>query len=199
LIDEALRSRLLAMAETDLSVRARLAADGSLFEGYHPEMRAAHEANADALAQIIAERGWPEEEQVGADGAEAAWLIVQHAISRPALCRSVLIELKRLGDAGKVPRWQAAYLQDRIRVFEGRPQLYGTSFDWDEEGQMSPCPIEHPERVDERRQAVGLEPLRDATARHREGSATEPRPADMDQRRREMEDFARAVGWRASS
>ncbi|HEX8442713.1 MAG TPA: DUF6624 domain-containing protein [Allosphingosinicella sp.] len=196
MIDEALRDRLLGMAETDLATRARLAEDGSLFDGYHPEMRAVHERHADALAQLVAEGGWPTEERVGVDGAEAAWLIVQHAISRPAFCREVLIELKRLGEAGEAPRWQAAYLEDRIRVFEGRPQLYGTSFDWDEEGQMSPKPIERPERVDERRQGVGLGPLKDAIAHHRKESAPEFRPADMDGRRREIEAFARAVGWR---
>lgn len=199
MIDEALRSRLLAMADEDLTVRSRLAADGSLFDGYHPEMRAVHEVNADAVAELIRDSGWPTEERVGADGAEAAWLVVQHAISRPALCWAVLIELKRLGEAGKVPRWQAAYLEDRIRVFEGRAQLYGTSFDWDEEGRMSPRPIEHPELVDQRRQAVGLEPLREATARHRQGSPSEFRPADMDQRRREIEAFAHAVGWRSQA
>ncbi len=183
------------MAEADLTLRERLAADGSLFDGYNPEMRTMHEANADALAQIVAERGWPTEERVGADGAEAAWLIVQHAISRPALCRTTLIELNRLADAGKAPRWQAAYLEDRIRVFEGRPQRYGTSFDWDDEGQISPRPIEEPEQVEERRRMVGLGPLEEEAARHRQESRSEFRPADMDARRREMEAFAREVGW----
>jgi hypothetical protein len=202
-IDAELRDRLLAMAARDLEVRSRLAADGSLFDGYHPEMRVVHEGNADALAEYIAERGWPTAAQVGDDGAEAAWLIVQHAISRPALCRQALPELQRLGVSGAVPRWQAAYLEDRIRVFEGRQQVYGTSFDWDEDGLMSPRPIEAPDQVDERREAVGLGPLQDAVGRHRAESRSEwkPewRPADMGRRRREIEAFARAVGWRSQS
>ena len=199
MIDEALRGRLLAMAEADLTLRTRLAADGSLFDGYNPEMRALHEANADALAELVAESGWPNEERVGADGAEAAWLIVQHAISRPDFCRATLVELDRLAAAGKAPRWQAVYLEDRIRVFEGRQQLYGTSFDWDEEGEISPRPIEEPERVDERRRAVGLEPLKDAIARFRRESASDFKPADMEQRRRDIEAFAREVGWRPAT
>jgi hypothetical protein len=197
--DPELRDRLLAMAAHDLEVRSRLAADGSLFDGYHPEMRAVHEANADALAEYIEEHEWPTAEQVGDDGAEAAWLIVQHAISRPALCRTVLPELQRLGSMGAVPRWQAAYLEDRIRVFEGRPQVYGTSFDWNDDGLMSPQPIEAAEQVNERRRKVGLGPLHEATDRHRAESESERRPADMEQRRREMEAFARSVGWRLQS
>jgi hypothetical protein len=201
--DPELRDQLLAMAAHDLEVRSRLASDGSLFDGYHPEMRAVHEANADALAEYIADRGWPTAAQVGDDGADAAWLIVQHAISRPALCRQVLPELQRLGASGAVPRWQAAYLEDRIRVFEGRPQVYGTSFDWDEDGLMSPRPIETPDQVDKRREAVGLGPFQDAVDRHRAESQSEWKPewkpTDMEQRRREIDAFAREVGWRPAT
>ena len=35
-----IRSELLAMAREDHRVRTELAADGSLFDGYHPRMRA---------------------------------------------------------------------------------------------------------------------------------------------------------------
>jgi ribosomal protein S14 len=56
------------MAEEDLRVRAELAATGSLFEGYHPRMRAVHDRHASRLEQILAEHGWPSEPHVGADG-----------------------------------------------------------------------------------------------------------------------------------
>jgi hypothetical protein len=195
-VDEALRTRLLAMRERDLATRARLAETGALFEGYNPEMREVHEANADALAQIIAERGWPGASLVGQEGAEAAWLIVQHAISRPEFCRRCLSLLREAAAQGEAPAWQAAYLEDRIRVLEGRPQLYGTSFDWDEEGLMSPLPIENPEQVDDRRRSVGLGPLSEATAKHRRSSLPEPKPGDLARRRAEKEAWAAEAGWR---
>ena len=44
------RAELLALAEEDHRVRTELATDGSLFRGYHPRMRAVHEANADRPA-----------------------------------------------------------------------------------------------------------------------------------------------------
>lgn len=193
---EALRRQLLAMAACDLETRERLAADGSLFEGYHPQMQAVHEANAAALAHIIDNHGWPTEALVCADGAEAAWLIAQHAIALPDFCRRCLAELQVSAEAGAVPRWQPAYLEDRIRVYEGRPQRYGTSFDWDEQGQMSPRPIEEPESVDQRRAAVGLGLLAAAVERHRRDSASQPWPADLTKRRQEMDAWARKVGWR---
>jgi hypothetical protein len=39
---------------------------------------------------------------------------------------------------GDAPALQAAMLEDRIRAFEGRPQRYGTQFDWDANGEPSP-------------------------------------------------------------
>lgn len=61
------------MANEDRAVRARLAATGELFDGYHPEMRAVHPRNGDRLAQITTElAGWPGFTVVGRDGAGAA-------------------------------------------------------------------------------------------------------------------------------
>ena len=195
-MDEALRNRLLALIGEDDRVRSRLAADGSLFEGYHREMQAVHEANASALKAILAEHGWPTEALAGADGAEAAWRIVQHAIGLPDFQRTCLARIEAAAAAGEIPAWQPAYLGDRIRTFEGRPQLYGTQFDWDEQGLMSPLPIEEPENVDRRRAAIGLPPLAEATAHQRRGSAAEQRPQDLAARRREMEEWAVKTGWR---
>jgi hypothetical protein len=48
-----IRRELLAMAEQDIRVRSELAADGSLFKGYHPRMQAVHDANAARLAEIL--------------------------------------------------------------------------------------------------------------------------------------------------
>src|SRR4051812_42003603 len=86
-ISTALRDELVTMADEDQRVRAALAADGSLFDGYHPKMQAVHDWNAGRLAQIIAQHGWPGRRLVGEDGARSAWLILQHAIAQPDLQR----------------------------------------------------------------------------------------------------------------
>ena len=83
-MNEALRAELLAMAQEDLRVRSDLAADASLFDGYHPRIEEVHERNARRLEEIVAKHGWPRLTAAGEDGTEAAWLIVQHAIGSPA-------------------------------------------------------------------------------------------------------------------
>jgi hypothetical protein len=193
-----LRAELLAMAEEDLRVRAELASDGSLFEGYHPRMRAVHDRNAARLAQILDERGWPRPSLVGERAAEAAWLVLQHAIGHPALQRRGLRLLQEAASVGEAPRAQVAMLEDRVRTCEGRPQLYGTQLDWDEHGLMSPLPIEDEPNVDARRREAGLGPLAEHVRRKRDELAREGArpPADAEARKRERDAWARSVGWR---
>jgi hypothetical protein len=197
-MDESLRNELLALAAEDRRVRAELLADGSLGDGYHPRMEAVHRANAARLVAIIEGHGWPGRDLVGADGARAAWLILQHAIGDPPLQRRGLELLKQAVAAGQVPAWQAAYLEDRVRFFEGRPQVYGTQYDWDESGELNPHPVEDVAAVDERRRSVGLGPLEENTRRMRESTAGagEGPPADRAEHRRKFLAWCREVGWR---
>jgi hypothetical protein len=193
-----IRRGLLSMAEEDLRVRSELATDGSLFGSYHPAMRALHDANATRLASILESVGWPVERQVGSEAAEAAWLIVQHAIAHPALQRRALELVQAAAQRGDAPALHAAMLEDRIRTLEGLPQRYGTQFDWDAHSQLSPLPVEDPANVDVRRRQIGLGPLKDAVRDQRARAAAEREqpPVDWHARRQEMETWCREVGWR---
>jgi hypothetical protein len=153
-----LRQQLLTLRARDEEVRDQLAADGSLFHGYHRRMEEVHRDNAYALRLIIQAHGWPDEGLVGPDGAHAAWLIAQHAIAEPSfmrLCRQKLDEASR---AGRIPRWQYAYIDDRIQVFEGKPQRFGTQIDLRPEGAKM-HELEDPAQLDAWRQEVGLDPF----------------------------------------
>ena len=182
------------MIERDDAVRERLARDGSLFAGYHPEMEAVHREHAARLAAIVDAHGWPGRSRVGDDGASAAWRILQHAIGEPALLRRLLPIVRAAAAGGEANPAEVAMLDDRIRVFEGRPQCYGTQYDWNDDGTaMVPMVgVEDPEQVDERRRAVGLPPMQWTRA----APADEPPPTDPHARRAEGVAWARRVGWR---
>ncbi len=190
---EELRCELVEMAALDLEVRDSLIRRGVLNNGYHPEMEAIHVRNASRLKEILAEYGWPTPALVGDDGAESAWLIVQHAIGDPPFQRLCLRLLQGAGHAGEVPLWQAAMLEDRIRMFEGKPQIYGTQLEPDSEGTLRPYLLEDPEHVDERRSDVGLEPLSKRLAREQPST----KPADPERFEREYQAWLRRVGWRS--
>ncbi|MFY9609353.1 MAG: hypothetical protein WAU45_12160 [Blastocatellia bacterium] len=54
---EALRLELLRMRDEDQTLRAELADDGSLFDGYHPRVKEVHRRNAARLAEVIDQHG----------------------------------------------------------------------------------------------------------------------------------------------
>ena len=184
------------MAAEDQRVRAELAADGSLFDGYHPRMAEVHLRNGARLAAILDRHGWPAPGLVGADGAAAAWLVLQHAIGDPPLMRRGLELLSQLAP-GEIDPARLAMLEDRVSAFEGRPQRYGTQYDWDEAGRLGPLPLEDPGRVDQLRRSVGLGPLEENTQRIREETARagERPPPDWAERQRKKREWERSVGW----
>jgi hypothetical protein len=194
-LDDALREELTAMRAEDLRVREELSQSGELGQGYAPRMEAVHRRNASRLQEIVAEHGWPDRELVGADGTLAAWFIAQHAIGQPDFQRQVLMLVQEKVKQGRVPAAQEAYLFDRIAMYEGRLQRYGTQSLPCADGQYRRWKTEDPEHLNERRAAIGMPPMGDDPAE------TEPSPEALAEYRnwlREYEDWLRRAGWRQS-
>ena len=196
-MDKGLLAELESLKQRDVETRERLLGEGRLYGAYDEEMQQVHTENATALAGIVAVHGWPGISKAGLAGCRAAWLIAQHAICTPALQKGFLVALAEAADAGDAPMKQVALLTDRIRFNEGKPQVYGTVLDWDENGELS-CEVEDPEHVDSRRAAVGLPPFHEALRDHREEVAAEGGrpPADFKAYREAAARWARQVGWR---
>lgn len=160
MLNDQLRQELIAMRAEDQRVRRELVESGELGGSYVPRMEAVHVSNAERLKELILQYGWPDEEKAGKDGAEAAWLIVQHAIGDPQFQRESLLLIQASASAGRIPLWHAAYLEDRIAMHEGRPQRYGTQWmDDPVDGRIRPWKLADAERVNELRAATGLAPL----------------------------------------
>lgn len=186
------RAQLLAMRARDEQVRAELAADGSLFEGYHPRMEEVHRANAQQLRSLIQAHGWPDEALVGREGAEAAWLIAQHSIGEPDFMRRCRTLLDEASSLGRVPRWQFAYIDDRIRVLQGKPQRYGTQIDLRPEGAQI-HELEDASQVDAWRKEAGLPAVAAVLAR----AQADPLPTPQQHEARRAAGFLwrQKVGW----
>src|SRR5947209_14030056 len=122
------------------------------------KLTAIDQKNTARLKEIVDQHGWPGKSLVGAAGAQDAWLLVQHADRDPAFQKRCLELMTPLVAQGEVSAVNVAYLTDRVRVAEGKPQVYGTQFR-QADGKMEPSPIEDEARVDERRKSVGLPPL----------------------------------------
>lgn len=146
---KAIAYEILKMSEVDQQMRKSGQWDSSIDVTHTQRMR-----------EIVELMGWPTRSKVGGHASEMAWLLVQHADHDRAFQRACL-DLMKAQAADEVSLANMAYLEDRVRVGEGRSQLYGTQFYVDEAGKFGPRPIEDLDHVDERRQAVGLQPLSD--------------------------------------
>jgi len=192
-VNQQLRDELAAMRDEDLRVRQELIDSGELANGYAPRMEAVHRANAARLREVIAQHGWPDTELVGEEGTLAAWLIAQHAIGEPDFQRRVLALVQAKVREGRVPAQQAAYLFDRIAMYEGRPQCYGTQSMPCPDGEYRRVPIEDPERLNHRRAAIGLPPV-DPDPPERE--PTPEALAEYEKWSRDYQDWLHKSGWR---
>lgn len=115
--------------------------------------------NMARLEEIVKGHGWPGRSLVGEEAAKAAFLILQH--SDLARQQKYFPMLKAAAKRGEARPADAAMLEDRVLVRQGKPQLYGTQLHSGPEtgGKLVLSPIEDEEHVDERRIAVGLMPL----------------------------------------
>jgi len=191
-MDESLEKGLLDMEARDRMLRAELTASGELATGYHSRLEELHRANASRLRQIIAVFGWPGIALVGDKGAQAAWRIALHAGAEPEFmrqCRDLIDAASQLGD---VPRWQFAIIDDRIRVYEGQPQRYGTQLRHGPQG-LAPHTLENDSRVNSMRMQVGLPPLAQTLAKAR--AHPQPPAAELARQEAAELEFRRIAGW----
>ena len=194
---QAIAKKIIQLANADLALRDQLIQSGQLSEGYHPQMAELHNKNAKILEGIIDTIGYPSIDKVGQEASQAAWLVIQHAIGQPQFMKKCAALLKVAVEENKAGPKDLAYLTDRIAVFEGKPQLYGTQFDWDENGAMRPNPYDDLTKVNQRRKALGLNTLEAQTEliRARVKKENERPPEDFEERKRKYDEWKKVVGW----
>lgn len=189
--------QIIELMQRDIETRDKLIKEGALHESYHPSLRKVHHENANKLEEIIKRIGIPTIEKIGTEAYEASWLIVQHAIEHPQFMKRYRDSLKAIAHQHKTYAIHFAYLSDRINFFEGRPQQYGTQFDWDDQGEMSPYVVDNLEKVNNRRISLGLNSLEEQTLlmrKHMLDTNQKP-PENLVQRKVDFLRWKKEVGW----
>ncbi len=128
-----------------------------------PEARVLLEVNADnggRLVELIGDT-WPGLRQVGADGADAAWMLAQHADRDNERRRAWLPLLQQAVESGDADPRHLATLSDRIAAVAGEPQRFGTIVVLASDGEVEfPMPVADAGGLDARRAAIGLPTVR---------------------------------------
>jgi hypothetical protein len=197
-MDNSFTKRIIALRDADFQLREKLARESNLGESYNTEMEQLHNHNADTLNNIIDEIGYPTIGKVGKEASEAAWIVIQHAIGKPEFMKKSLRMLEDAVNQNEASPVNLAYLSDRIATLEGRPQLYGTQFDWDKDGELSPQPYDDWGKVNDRRKLIGLTSLDEQTITMRKNAKLDNlfSPEDFEERKKEVEEWRKKVGWK---
>ncbi len=117
--------------------------------------------NQRRLMAIVQKCGWPTKAKAGEKGMIGAFLVLQHA---PLSLQERWQPLVRGSvEAGDLPQSMGALLEDRILMYKGKPQVYGTQSTFFQ-GKGYIWPIADPDQVDARRRLVGLPPLAQDTS-----------------------------------
>jgi hypothetical protein len=160
-VDEELRTELVERAARDQAARMSLRTDFAMAE-WNAVVAPVDAGNTARLLEIIGRHGWPGRQLAGDDGAHAAWLLTQHAPSEmQEECLPLLEDAVTRGDASPA---DLAYLRDRVLMYRGEPQLYGTQYR-ERDGVLELWTVRDPAGLDDRRAALGLAPQAENRAR----------------------------------
>lgn len=189
--------KIIELKNADFEIRDKLIQNGELEEGYNEEMERLHNSNAEVLNEIIDTIGYPTIDKVGKEASEAAWLVIQHSIGKPHFMKKCLKLLENAITENKANPQNLAYLTDRIAIFEGNPQHYGTQFDWDENGEISPNIFDDLTKVNQRRKSIGFNTLKEQIKimRKRVKNDNQSPPIDFERRKEEIKKWKKKVGW----
>lgn len=106
------------------------------------------------------ERGWLGADVIGNRGNSTLFLVIQHADLETQV--KYLPMMREAVEQGNARASSLALLEDRVALRQGNRQIYGSQIGRDPEtGEYFVSPLVAPEKVNERRAAVGLGTIED--------------------------------------
>lgn len=125
------------------------------------QVTALDQANTARLKEIVAQQGWPRRSVWGPRPALAAWMILQHTPDYEFQAEMLPVMEKMVAEK-EVDGPYYALLYDRVQRRHDRPQRYGSQVQKKADGSWEPAPpLEDPDRLDQLRASVGLQPIAD--------------------------------------
>ena len=126
---------------------------------YIPEKQNAIDRNnTKIVTKIIDSLGWLGKDDIGYDANLALFMVIQHT-DKLSTMEKYLTIMKEEKNSNKVDKRQIAYLTDRVELLNDRKQIYGTQYSIDKNGIKFIDNLINPEKVNERRKSMGMEPV----------------------------------------
>ena len=163
--DKPLRRRLQMIYKTDQDVRIAFMAarnrqpHDSIAEAEAlREMQRVDKINQEQICKILDARGWVGSDKVG-DAVGTFWAVIQH--SSLDVQKKYYPLFQEAASKGDISKEGLAMMEDRMNMFEGKPQRYGSQIVDDGQGQKVVYQLLDASKVDEWRSEIGMEPLDD--------------------------------------
>lgn len=163
--DKPLVAKLDSIFETDQRIRWQADSLYKKFGPDAPELKALEgkfkmvdSLNLVAVREILDTKGWLGPNIVGEKGTQTLFLVIQHADLKTQ--QKYLPLLQEAVSKKELDPSSFALLKDRIDLREGKKQTYGSQIFRDPTTkEQFVAPLIDPDHVDERRKAVGLQPI----------------------------------------
>ena len=154
-IEQAARRALMDVSKAGLSDADKKAATAAIWAVLTP----ADADNTAFLKTILPADGWFRISREGYAAVIDGWVVVQHSPDH-AFMHDVLARMEPLMAERDVDGQTYALLLDRVAIFEGRKQRFGTQGAC-ENGEIAILPIDEPDNVEVRRKELGMQSLAD--------------------------------------
>lgn len=115
--------------------------------------------NLETVVSILDQCGIPTLKDVSERQLQAIWLVIQHSDTRYQ--KKYLRMFKKAADLGDLDKKHVLTMEDRILVYDNKPQVYGTQIRVNSDGSYELIKIIDPEYVNQRRREAGFPPIED--------------------------------------
>ena len=151
---------LMTLNDQELRYKKSQNNNDSLAEIINQQINQSDLNNLTKTKEIIKKYGWLKISQIGKDGQNNLWLIVQHADQDILFQKAALKAMEKLKGTKELDMENYAFLYDRVQCNLNYKQLYGTQVAWTNNGKASAFrPIIKEYLADERRKKIGLQPM----------------------------------------
>jgi hypothetical protein len=155
-----INAQLVKMGKADVEVRKILKTltEKPLTKDEKKKISQSDKRNTKILKSFLQKYGWEEvTSHLKKDGVDALFLVVQHSDDTVFQEKS-LIKMEKLHEQKRISGQKLALLTDRVRITQGKEQLYGTQADM-VDGQIVFKPIIDLDNLDSRRRSLKLPPI----------------------------------------
>jgi len=163
-----LRAELMEILKLDQDLRIALDTMGNMYDWNSERVQQTWKqihyndsVNLVRIEKIIDEYGWPGVALVGEDAADITFLVLQHC-GDVEVMEKYLPVIENAVKEEELDKPSLALYVDRIRMFKGEEQLYGTQLTYVDSTQILKLyPVEDEQNINTRRAEMELPPIED--------------------------------------